>query len=759
MGVTPLSDDLGPGSVIWDEAGGTEERGWAISRVLGKGHFATVYQAERDGRQAAVKLTRKGGSEEYRAQIERDALKQLDHPAIPIVLDEGTWHHSDYFVMSLARGETLQARVEKRLLDGELHGDITTLRILSRALDAVAHVHERHLVHRDIKDANLVYDETTGDVGLLDFGFCQTKGVSRIRTADSFWRVGAARFSPPAKLANPSLSNPAHDVFAMGVIGYRLLTGEYPWSVGEDEGLAALRQSQADNPLVSVLDRNSFVAPEVSEFIGHLLALRDDERPPAAEAARTAQAILLDLIQRRAAGKRIARGRPWESRPHVLRDPVHGDIRLSEDEYQILNTKEMQRLRWIRQLGLTSMVFHGAEHSRLSHSVGCVFVLEKMLSTMEDAAGVRVDPELRSMARLFALVHDVPHIAFGHTLEDEFAIWPRHDVNARRFERLLLAPSSQLGERLRAHAVGRAVLDLMDPARQHEQHPIKELVSGATGADVLDYVDRDAEFCGLNHRIDTAIYRQFRIESFVKREDRHLVSLISGKYGVRVDRELAVETVLQQRYAMFLKVYSHPAKLASSCLLARAVHDAAQQRRARLKEETVEWLGDEGLLRYLQGFPADSQAHKCADLIFERTVPRGVYRAMLLAPDELNNNAYGDVQGWVRENRYATPEGRLRLEREIALRADFDPDRIFVYCPAKAPGYQTIEHWVMQRPNEGPEPRAYTGRITAQHLALWQFWTFVRGGTEEERRRVALVSEEIVKRQNTIDDYRRHAPG
>ncbi|MEV4538155.1 protein kinase [Asanoa sp. NPDC049518] len=752
MEVTPLNVDLVSGSFIWDEAGGNQDSAWTISHILGRGDFAIVYQAERDGQQAAIKLTSRGGSPEQRAQIERDALKQLRHPAIPRVLDEGTWQNSDFFAMSLARGETLQARVTRKLVDGELHGDITTLRILSRLLDALAHVHAQDLVHRDIKDANLVYDETTGNVGLLDFGFCQKSGVAGIRTADSFWRVGAARFSPLAKLHDSSLSHPAHDVFAMGVIGYRLLTGEYPWSVSENEGLEALRQRHKDQPLVSVLDRNSFVAPELSGFISHLLARHDDQRPSAATAAQKARKILDDLTARRAAGGRIARGRPWESRPHVLRDPIHGDIRLSEHEYKILNTKEMQRLRWIRQLGLTSLVFHGAEHSRLSHSIGCVFVVEKMLSTMEDAVGVRIDPELRSVARLFALVHDVPHIAFGHTLEDEFGIWPRHDANMNRFERLLLAPTSQLGERLRADAVGRAVLDLMNPEQQDKPPEIEELVSGATGADVLDYVDRDAEFCGLNHRIDTAIYRQLRIESFLKLEDQHLVSNIAGKYGVRVDRELAVESVLQQRYAMFLKVYSHSAKLASSCLLARAVYDASRQEDP-LKEDTVEWLGDEGLLRHLRDFPSGTQAHKCASLILERSIPRGVYRAKLLSRGANTGLTYGQMLDWVRDNKYATPEGRLRLEAEIGRRAEFDPERIFVYCPAKAPGYQTIEHWVMQRKNH-LEPWARESGITASHLDLWQFWTFVRGGTEEERRRVANVSQAIVRRPNTIEDYR-----
>jgi serine/threonine protein kinase len=72
--------------------------------------------------------------------------------------------------------------------------------ILAKLLRAVAHVHQQELVHRDIKDANVIATDFGTEVTLVDFGFCKPAHTSTMRSSDSFWRVGAARFSPPTKL-------------------------------------------------------------------------------------------------------------------------------------------------------------------------------------------------------------------------------------------------------------------------------------------------------------------------------------------------------------------------------------------------------------------------------------------------------------------------------------------------------------------------------------------------------------------------------
>src|ERR1700676_2276068 len=109
--------------------------------------------------------------------------------------------------------------------------------------------------------------------------------------------------------------------------------------------------------------------------------------------------------------------------PRVFRDPLHGDIRLTEFEWSVLNTSALQRLGYIKQLGTTHYVFRGATHMRILHSLGTLHLIEKIIRSSEDAHGDKINAEMRLVARLYALVHDVTHIPFGHTIEDELGLF------------------------------------------------------------------------------------------------------------------------------------------------------------------------------------------------------------------------------------------------------------------------------------------------------------------------------------------------
>ena len=378
--------------------------------------------------------------------------------------------------MTLAPGQTLKNAIEDLSLTGGLHGDILVMKILAKLLSAVAHMHEKGLVHRDIKDANVVATRDAESVSLIDFGFCKPAWTSSIRLDDSFWRAGSARFSPPSKLEDSARALPTHDVFAIGVIGYRLLTGDYPWSAASDQGPHTLRELELTTVPVPIIEKNSHTAPAVSGIIAHLLQINDSDRPSAQEAAGEVEAFL-ELA--RNSGMRLVRGKTRLSYPHVSRDPIYGDIRLSDYEWQVLGTEQMNRLRSVKQLGLTNRVYDCAEHNRFSHSVGCVARVEQILSAIEDQEGDKVDDDLRLTARLYALTHDVTHIPFGHTLEDEFNFFPAHDSNPARVERILDSEQSELGKVLQSNEIGRAVRKLFDlPTTAQPVGAVVDLVSG-----------------------------------------------------------------------------------------------------------------------------------------------------------------------------------------------------------------------------------------------------------------------------------------
>ena len=125
-------------------------------------------------------------------------------------------------------------------------------------------------------------------------------------------------------------------------------------------------------------------------------------------------------------------------KPVVIRDAVWGDVELDPLLNEVLGTREIQRLRGIRQLGTAHLVYPSANHTRFEHVLGTCHVAGRMLDTLGVGEG-----ELRRAVLAAALVHDVGHVPFGHTFEDERRIFPRHDGPERT--RHFLGEGSELG--------------------------------------------------------------------------------------------------------------------------------------------------------------------------------------------------------------------------------------------------------------------------------------------------------------------------
>lgn len=736
---------------------------WQVVRALGRGDFGTAYEVVSGDQHFALKLcTTDNGQARERMRFEEDALRQFAHPCIPDLVASGSHHDRPYLVMSLAPGRTLKAAIEELSLTGGLHGDILAMRILAKLLSAIAHMHEKGLVHRDIKDANVLATPDAQSVNLIDFGFCKPSNSSSIRLDDSFWRAGSARFSPPSKLEDSARALPAHDVFAAGVVGYRLLTSDYPWSASSDQGPHTLRELQLTTVPPPVIEKNSHTAPAISGIIAHLLQINDGDRPTAQEALAEVETFL-EIAQR--SGSQLARGKTRLSYPHVSRDPVCGDIRLTDYEWRVMGTEQMNRLRSVKQLGLTNRVYQCADHSRFSHSVGCVARVEQILRAIEDQDGGKVDDELRLTARLYALTHDVTHIPYGHTLEDEFNFFSPHDSNRARADRIIFDAGSELGNILRSNEIGRAVLKLFDVnANAQPVGAVVDLVSGLAGADVLDYIDRDAYFCGLDHRVDSAIFRQFRLQSIPRTGDRRLISLVGGKYGVRVDREYAILSVLQARYALFLKVYADRTKIALSALLAKGLMEMiypSSGGRGQLREEHLEefGMGDDILLDRMRLSKRET-ARWAAEHILRRELPTGVYRADLV-PERHEESAilevYENVRNELHERGLFDPKQRAVQEAEIAAAAGLKPHQIMVYCPAKAPGYQRVDHWVASATDASPirQPPGFGVDVKMGHLRLWELWVFVADADPDKEYMVAEIAQERFGFLNVIGRDRR----
>src|SRR5881628_3606959 len=178
------------------------------------------------------------------------------------------------------------------------------------------------------------------------------------------------------------------------------------------------------------------------------------------------------------------------SKGKLIRDAVHGDIEMSSIEVELMDTPEFQRLRGIKQLGTAYLVFPSAVHTRFEHSLGTSWMAYRILQAVRRAEAISQDEE--RLIRVSALLHDVTHIPFGHTLEDERRVLPRHDKDEQRVSYFLRR--SEIGRILEREGLQDAVIKTLQP----EANFRSDIVVGVVSADLLDYLRRDTYFCGLS---------------------------------------------------------------------------------------------------------------------------------------------------------------------------------------------------------------------------------------------------------------------
>src|SRR3954452_18380646 len=192
---------------------------------LGGGAVADVFKAvdERLQRPVAIKVFRGDAAQQLqRHDAEMRTLAALDHPSLVTVFDAGTDGESQqpYLVMQLVEGPTLA----QELRAGRLTAD-RSARYGAALADALAYVHERGLVHRDVKPANVLISED-GRVHLADFGIARlVDAAHETRTGDV---LGTPAYFAPEQVAGETVG-PAADVYALGVVLYECVTGRRPF--------------------------------------------------------------------------------------------------------------------------------------------------------------------------------------------------------------------------------------------------------------------------------------------------------------------------------------------------------------------------------------------------------------------------------------------------------------------------------------------------------------------------------------------------
>lgn len=411
---------------------------------------------------------------------------------------------------------------------------------------------------------------------------------------------------------------------------------------------------------------------------------------------------------------------------------MHGDLTLSPDLVRLLDTREMQRLRGIKQLGTASLVYPGAVHTRFDHSLGTCGMADRLLGVLE-AHGVEVPEEVRRVVLAAALIHDVGHIPFGHTIEDERRLFPRHDTPSRL--RALLR-GGELGRELKRQGLSGPVLDLL-AGKARPSWP-GEIVSGTLCADLLDYLARDAYFCGLPQRYDPRILRSFRVDS------QHLYLEAEKEGIVREDVVSEVVNLLRLRYFLTERVFFHHTKTASGAMVSRAVEQAT---RSGLTLEDLLPLTDERLMALLETrYGRDPVVARLTSALASRRLHK---RAFVLT------RAIGEtVRMGLVERYHLDPARRQEAEDHLVRRLRFSEGDLIVYCPAAGMQLKEAEVRLTVGPG-GPVSLASlnvpeVGVLREKHQDLWRFYVFVAPERMDQARQVSRECEDYFGVENHL---------
>ena len=235
-----------------------------------------------------------------------------------------------------------------------------------------------------------------------------------------------------------------------------------------------------------------------------------------------------------------------------LRDPVHGFVRADRLEAALVNSRPVQRLRFIHQLGLSYLVFPGAEHSRFSHVLGAMHLAGRAYDALAAKSSGLLDPApdapARRLVRAAALLHDLGHAPFSHSAEDLFEQALDHEEMTRRLFTLpeIEAIFAAEGRGLTTADVARL---LAGSAHQPAERLLSQIVSSELDADKMDYLLRDSLFCGVRY----GSYDLDRVlDTILPLRDPE-----TGAWGIGVEEGgvHAVEALVLARYYMFTQVY------------------------------------------------------------------------------------------------------------------------------------------------------------------------------------------------------------
>lgn len=367
-------------------------------------------------------------------------------------------------------------------------------------------------------------------------------------------------------------------------------------------------------------------------------------------------------------------------RPHEMRDPIHGFIKLSKKERELIDTKVFQRLRRIHQLAMTFLVYPGAVHTRFDHSIGVMHIAGRICHRLRELNPKRVSNEDIDRVRLAALLHDIGHGPFSHVSEhllDE-SVPDKEKIREKIHEKItvdIIRTDSEINEILSPDERD-FVISMIEGQEAWDWR--RDVVSSELDADKMDYLLRDSYFTGVK-------YGEYDlekvIESFLIDTNETESALAISSKGI-----YALEQLLLARYHMTQQVYWHRVSLISNEMIIRGISLAIDGN----NEEEIERLyqyDEKDKNRFIQNylkyydeklieFLRDCKEQKTCE-IFNRLYERRLFKmvAELRLKDETDMRVKRRLIGMTDDK---TGEQQSKKEKEIADLLKVDADYVII---------------------------------------------------------------------------------
>jgi HD superfamily phosphohydrolase len=412
----------------------------------------------------------------------------------------------------------------------------------------------------------------------------------------------------------------------------------------------------------------------------------------------------------------------------TIRDPLWDTIRIDAVARSIIDSPTYQRLRYIKQLGHAHLVYPGATHTRFDHAVGVYHLAKRALHGLEERGELERVPDIACrVIPLAALLHDVGHYPFSHALEElEPGRIPGH--HEELVGRFLAEPAVAAALESVAPDAGARIEALI---RGLSDNPLQGLVSGSLDLDKIEYLKRDAHFCGVPYG-DVDVDRLLHGLTLLADPDTGVLEV-----GVQEKGVAALESLLFAKYQMFRNVYWHHAVRAATVLYKRVVGDALRD--GLVRGDELVGATDEGLMHLLSARAASARGsadgQAAAELAAGVTALRGrrlPKRAAEVAAADLSDEAAGE---WLVEDSALKRSAEDAIASELAL----PPGAVFLDYPEKSMMFG-LHLLVRRRSGEvlrlGPEGRAGLIGLPEVSAELYRTARVLRLFTFGERRTV-----------------------